>query len=133
MTPSRGFLGAVMAAIVALPITAMAGGGEIGGYRMFTRLASVHLTLEAERDGIVEPIAIEAIAPHLGSDARRVVTAAVRGSALGDTAEGALSAALPRLAALGCALDPTRTRSTARLTVLDGPRARAEEATHACP
>lgn len=123
----------VMAALLVLPIASIAGLGEVGGWRMFTRLPTLHLVLEAERDGgMRERIDPESLRPHLRRDAERIVVAAMRHGTSGDSADGALRAALPRLAALGCALDPARVRVSARLLSSRTGADRHDEASAEC-
>lgn len=112
-------VGLVAALLVALPIRAALGLGEVGGYRMFTRMRRTHLVLDAQRaDGTSERVAPEQLSPHLGPDARRIVTRAMGTGALGDTAEGALLAALPELARWACQSDASRREVSASLGIV---------------
>lgn len=116
--PPLGVLLGLLALIAILPITSALGFGEVGGYRMFTRLARLQLSVRArEAEGHGEPITFDELAPHLGSDARRIVGAALRGSGMGDAAEGALRASLPALAELVCELGERRVSVEIALTI----------------
>lgn len=122
--PPLGVLLGLLVLIAILPLRSALGFGEVGGYRMFTRLARLHLTVRAhDLEGRDEAITFEELRPHLGSDARRIVGAALRGGGVGDAAEGALRASLPALAELGCQLDGRRASVEVALTIerRDGP------------
>lgn len=131
--PPTRLVATISIALLALPIASALGLGETGGWRMFTRLPTLHLVLEAERaDGGSERIDPESLRPHLRRDAERIVVPAMARGTSGDSADGALRAALPGLAELGCALDPTRVRVTARLLSTLGDASRSDEVRREC-
>ena len=128
-------LALVCAALLALPLCSIAGLGEIGGYRMFSRVRPVQLRIVAvEADGAVAPVGPDALELHLGPDARRILLPGLRTRALGDTAEGATRAALPELAALVCGLREGRRRVDVELVIehRDRPAERVTEG-RPCP
>lgn len=127
-------IAAVCAALLVLPLSSAAGLGEIGGYRMFSRLRPVELRIVAvEADGSVSRPGPGALEPHLGPDARRILLAALRGRAMGDAAESGARAALPQIAELVCAQRTGRQRVDVELIVehRDGPPELVTER-HAC-
>jgi hypothetical protein len=131
--PHGAVLALLCAALAVLPVASALGLGEIGGYRMFTRLVRVRLELHAEdAGGVVSEIGIDELRPHLGRDARRVLGGALGPGTLGDVSVSSIRAAALPLGELGCALDPARVRVRATVITFDGGETRVEETVHPC-
>jgi hypothetical protein len=111
--PPERLIAVLLVATLVLPLLALFGVTEVGGFRMFTRFVEYRVALFTEMPGgPPRRMAAERLMPHLGRDARRVVGFAydfVPGEAAATLIEGGLF----DLALIGCKLDPTATRAIA--------------------
>ena len=111
--PPERLIAVLLLATLALPLAALFGVTEVGGFRMFTRFIEYRVLLFTQADG--EPprrLPAERLMPHLGRDARRILGFAydfIPGEAAATLVDGGL----PDLARLGCKLDPNAARSVA--------------------
>jgi hypothetical protein len=95
-------LALVCAMLCAPPLWAAGGGSGVGGFRMFTKVEWVRLTIELrDRDQLARRLGAAELSPHLGRDARRIVLPALNGFS-GETAVVLLAEGLPDLARLAC-------------------------------
>jgi len=79
--PPLAVLLGLLVLIAILPLRSALGFGEVGGYRMFTRLVRLQLSVRArDAEGHGEAITFDELRSHLGSDARRIVGASARAS-----------------------------------------------------
>jgi hypothetical protein len=119
-------------AIAAPPVLSVFGAGEVGGWRMFTRIVRVELSITAIDADAPRAIDPAVLAPYLGPDARRVIVAAARGG-IGEVSTDSLEAALPALAELVCALErPERVELSLRTSTPEGAPLGAHTEEHPC-
>lgn len=109
--PTDAALALVLAAILALPVASAAGLTGVGGYRMFTDPVTYRIELRTvDPRGLERHVGDRELLPHVGRDARRVL------SRLGQERTGEVHAELVArgahdLAVLACALHPGAARA----------------------
>lgn len=131
--PHGAVLALLCAVLTALPVASALGLGEVGGYRMFTRLTRVRLELHAvDATGHTSAVTFEELAPHLGRDARRVLRPAFGPGTVGDVSVGSIRAAAPALAELACTLDRARARVEVHVVLQGDAGVTAEDTVRSC-
>jgi len=113
--PPNVVLASVLVLLAALPLAGVLGITRVGSWRMFTEPREYRLTLVTrDATGFPRRVTRDELAPHLGSDARRVVPMGGRFE-LDETPGELLEGGLDDLAELACALRPDAARAEARL------------------
>ena len=116
--PPRPVLVALLALALLPPLVAQALGETVGSFAMFSVVERYQLKLSVRTPAGERRVPLRRLAPHLSSDARRIVVSAESGGAGRDPAN-VLAGGLQDLLRLTCAIEPEAT--AARVTLLRGP------------
>ncbi len=130
--PPLGLVLAVAVAILGVPWLSPAG---VGSWSMFAAPVEYRLDVAAWDAGPVpRRVPLRSLRPHLGFDARRVITPADE-YVVGETNAALLAGGLDDLASLVCALsaDTRQVRVVLRRRHLDHTAPTVRDETHACP